>query len=492
MKKIIYLAVFTAALFASCRKQDLETNQKELIYNTTGEVDTLKGDVTVNTTLTRTTYLKGIVFVKPGVTLTVNPGVTVKGSFGTVSRIDADHLESAKGTLVIERNAKLVAEGTSSQPIIWTSERPAGARDFGDWGGIVICGNAYTVTATEATTNNFSVFEGFIPNTGGRFTYGNVTRNTNDNSGSISYNRIEFAGGIVIGSEIRTHGLSLCGVGDKTLIHHVEVSNSGGDGFAFFGGTVNADHLLSYGNKDDDFDFNEAYTGKLQFIVAYRSDLADHTGSKLIEVDNNNNSTYGDFGGKANTRPFISNATLIGPVSLTPRATDLAGKPIKSPRFDEAVHVRRFGTIRLLNSIVSTQAFPATFVTTPSTDAFFFHEPDIRWDNTSAVINNLFEPATSAQKTRKAKFEGDLAFTAHTAPIYNLPLEQQFIKYGTKYFKNFASFQLGTHLEPLTGSPALSGGLDLSEYGFVSTFERGAVRSTDVWTTAGWISTLLH
>ena len=484
MKKVLFAATAAAVVFASsCKKESKETlgsTQKELV--TGSLVDTLKGNITVNTTVTRTTYLKGIVYVKPGVTLTVNAGVTIKGSFETTPTPDLINLENNKGTLIVEKGAKLIANGTATSPIVWTSEKDAGSRDFGNWGGIVLLGQAPITTATGATSNTFEAFTA-LPNESGQNNYGGT--NAADNSGSITYNRIDFAGGVVAAQNREVNGLTLCGVGSGTVLHHVEVSNSGDDAFEFFGGTVNADHLLSYGNKDDDFDFDEGYNGRLQFIIGYRTDLADNSGSKLIELDNNSASAV--FAGRSRTLPFIANATLIGPSSLTPRANDLAGNPIASPRFDQAIHVRRAGTIRFLNSIVSTSAYNATFMSTPSTDGSFFLDPTAA--GASAVLNNLFEPATSAQKVRLASIEGDPAFPTSS---YNSALEARFTANGNSFLANYAAFKLGGALNPLTGSPALSGGFNLGPYGFVGTTQRGAVRSTDVWTAGSWLSIAIH
>ena len=474
MKKIIYLAVGALALFAtSCKKETLDQGQKELV--TSSVVDTLKGDITVNTTVTKTTLLKGIVYVKPGVTLTVNPGVTIKGSAGV---IDLVNLENNKGTLVVEKGAKLVANGTASAPIIWTSNKPAGSRDFGDWGGIVILGNAPIITTTGATFNTFEAFTA-LPNTGLRNNYGGSV--ANDNSGSITYNRIDFAGGIVAAANREVNGLTLCGVGNGTTIKYVEVSNSGDDAFEFFGGTVNASYLISFGNKDDDYDFDEAYTGSLQFIIAYRTNLADNSGSEMIELDNN--ASAGVFGAK--TLPFIANATLIGPASTVVRTIDGSGNAITGSRFDGAVYVRRAGLIRLANSLIIGQAFPTAFASSPTTQAQLLLSPTA--PGASAVVNNLFQANVDSTRVVQDANESNPIVLATTA--LNTALLTQFGTYSNTFLANFGAYKLGAALNPLTGSPALAGGMNLSAYGFVGTTQRGAVRTTDVWTAQPWIST---
>ncbi len=478
MKKLIYTALGVAALFAtSCKKENLDQGQKALVVS--GVVDTLKGDITVNTTVTKTTYLKGLVYVKPGVTLTVNPGVTIKGSQGGVS-FDLVNLENNKGTLIVEKGAKLIANGTAANPIIWTSNKTAGTRDFGDWGGIVILGNAPIFTSTGAATNIFEALTA-VPNTGGRNSYGGTI--ANDNSGSMTYNRIEFAGGVVVAANREVNGLTLCGVGNATTLKYIEVSNSGDDAFEFFGGTVNASYLVSFGNKDDDYDFDEAYAGNLQFIIAYRNDLADNSGSAMIELDNN--ATAAVYASK--TLPFIANATLIGPASTVVRTIDGSGNPIVGSRYDGGVYVRRSGLIRLANSLIIAQAMPCAFASSPTTDANLLLAPTAT--GASAVVNNLFQTNNSGTSVVMDANESNPIVIPSPATVNNTALIAQFTTWGNPFLANFAAFKLGAALNPLPTSPALTGGMNLAAYGFVGTTQRGAVRTTDVWTAQPWIST---
>lgn len=468
MKKIIFAAAGALALFAtSCKKENLDQGQKELVVSSV--VDTLKGDITVNTTVTKTTYLKGLVYVKPGVTLKVNAGVTIKGSQGGTT-FDLVNLENNKGTLIVEKGAKLVANGTASNPIIWTSEKAAGSRNFGDWGGIVLLGNAPIITSTGAATNIFEALT-TVPNTGGRNSYGGTS--ATDNSGSMTYNRIDFAGGVVVAANREVNGLTLCGVGSGTTLKYIEVSNSGDDAFEFFGGTVNASYLLSYANKDDDYDFDEAYAGNLQFIIAYRTQLADNSGSEMIELDNNATATVG----ASKTLPFIVNATLIGPSALAPIVTS----PVS--RFDGAVYVRRSGLIRLANSLVIAQAMPTAFASSPTTNAQLLLAPTAT--GASAVVNNLFQANVDSTRVVQDLNEGNPIVPA----VLNTGLIAQFTTYSNNFLTNFAAFKLGAALQPVTGSPALAGGMNLAAYGFVGTTQRGAVRTTDIWTAGAWIST---
>ncbi|MEO6230480.1 MAG: hypothetical protein ABJB11_13005 [Ferruginibacter sp.] len=484
MKKVLFAALGFAAVFASCKKVDQKIDvQKPLISGVT--LDTLRGDILVNTTVTKNSFLDGIVYVRPGVTLTVNPGITIYGKttpFGTPP--DLVDLSNNKGTLVVEKGAKLMAVGTPTQPIIWTSYNTFLnlPRNVGDWGGPVLLGNAPIVTATGATTNDF---EAFAALTNGRNSYGGA--NAADNSGTITYNRFEFGGGTVTAPNAEVNGFTLCGVGSGTTINHIEVANAGDDGFEFFGGTVNMDHLLSYSNKDDDFDFDEGYRGNLQFIIAYRSDLADNSGSELIELDNN--SAAAAFPGKLRTRPFIANATLIGPASATPRVNP--GGTSQAGRFDGGPYIRRNGRIVLLNSLIISQAMPTAFATTATTNASFFGARPPLADDSSAVLNNIFQ-APSATPVVMDLNESNPIVTTGIA-VDNALINDLGAK-GNTALGVFGDFKLGGLLENQSNSPSKTGGINLAALGlpFVGTTERGAVISTDVWTNASWISIALN
>ncbi len=480
MKKI-FLAAFSLSaatlMFSSCKKDLVKSDEmvKPLVIG--ASVDTLSGDITVNTTVTRNTFLQGIVYVSPGVTLTINSGVTIIGkttAFGTVP--DLVNLANNKGTLVVRKGAQIIANGTSSSPIVWTSENAAGSRNVGDWGGLVVLGNAPIKTTTGAITNNF---EAFFTLTNGKNSYGGT--NATDNSGSITYNRFEFGGGTVTAANAEVNGVTLCGVGSGTAFHHIEVSNSGDDGFEFFGGTVNGDHLLSFSNKDDDFDFDEGYRGYLQFIIAYRTDVADNSGSEMIELDGNASASF--FPGTLRTRPFIANATLIGPASATPRVNP--GGTIQAGRFDGGVYTRRNGRLALLNSLIIAQAFPTAFATTATTNASFFGPRPPLDNDSSAVFNNIFQTASATPVVIDAN-EGNpiVPGTADNALISDLGAKNN-TALGT-----FGDFLLGGVLENTPSSPSFSGGIDLAALGlpFVGTTQRGAVISSDVWTNSGWIS----
>jgi hypothetical protein len=260
---------------------------------------TLTGTINTTTTLTadKVWTLKGYVYVTDGAKLIIQPGTTI------ISDI------SEKGALCIERGAQIIAEGTATKPIVFTSGRPAGERTPGDWGGIVILGRAKTNRTSEPT------IEGGI----GR-PFGGT--NDLDNSGVLKYVRIEYAGiASMPNSEI--NALTLGGVGSGTIIDNVQTIYANDDAFEFFGGTVNARNLYAYATADDDFDFDFGYTGTITNGVAKRDPQFVDNGDagNGIECDNDGTgSTATPY-----THPKLFNMILVGPNTSTALANHNLG-----------------------------------------------------------------------------------------------------------------------------------------------------------------------
>lgn len=284
------------------------------------QTTTVSSDITTNTTWTNNNiYLLtgGFIYVSNNATLTIEPGTIVQGN---------------ASSLVITRGAKIIADGTQTQPIIFTSYQPSGSRATSDWGGILILGKA---PINDAAGERLA--EGGIDATKGL--YGGT--DSEDSSGVFRYCRIEFAG-VAYQPNSETNGLTLGGVGSKTVIDYVQVSHGGDDSFEFFGGTVNAKHLISFRGIDDEFDTDYGYSGKLQFCVSLRdSNLADISGSNGFESDN-------DASGTTNTpltHAVISNFTIIGP-------SKNASTSINT-NYKRAAHLRRATTTSVYNSVLT-------------------------------------------------------------------------------------------------------------------------------------------
>jgi len=470
MKKVIYAFLGLTVLIASSCKKDTTNHsvKKELISGGASGVDTLEGAITLNTTVVRTTYLKGVVSVQSGVTLTINPGVTIVGSPGPVV-IDTINAANNKGILIITQGARIIANGTPAAPIVWTSSFPAGFRHSGDWGGLVLLGKATIHTETGGTTDYFLglIFTPFFFSSFGG-------TDDADNSGSITYNRFEFGGGArLFPNQGAVNAVAFCGVGSATVVHHLEASGCNYDGFAFFGGAVNAHHLISYNVGDDEFDFDEGYHGKLQFIIGYRLQNTDNGGSHGIESDN-------DFNGTnltPHTQAFISNATLVGPVDL------LSSNP--NGFYDGEIYCRRNSRMRLLNSLIISQAQPYAIVTSPTTQPRVASTFSLTSDDV-LVACNIFQ-TNSAHPVYQSSIEGEPIVGNDDPVTFN-----KLTGLNNTSLTTYSDFKLDGTLTPVAGSPALSGGFNLSASGFLGTSERGAVITGDHWTSGtegAWIST---
>ena len=293
MKKLLAI-ILVLGLF-SCQKE-LGGDVTPINVPTT---TTLSGNINTTTTLTsdKVWTLKGYVYVTDGAKLIIQPGTTI------VSDI------AEKGALIIERGAQIIAEGTATKPIVFTSGRPAGERAPGDWGGIVILGRAKTNRTSEPT------IEGGI----GR-PYGGT--NDLDNSGVLKYVRIEYAGiAAMPNSEI--NALTLGGVGSGTIIENVQTIYANDDAFEFFGGTVNAKNLYAFATADDDFDFDFGYTGTITNGVAKRDPQFVDNGDAGNGVECDNDGT----GSTATpyTHPKLFNMILVGPNTATALANHNLG-----------------------------------------------------------------------------------------------------------------------------------------------------------------------
>lgn len=282
---------------------------------------TKSGEITSNETWTSSNVyeIEGFLYVRDGVTLTIEPGTIIRGDKNT------------KGTLIIERGAKINAIGTSVNPVIFTSNEAAGSRDYGDWGGIIICGKAsINVPGGEAQIE------------GGPSSYygGSSTPDDADNSGVFQFIRIEFPG-VPFVPDKEINGLTLAAVGNGTTIDHIQVIRSGDDAYEWFGGTVNAKYLVAAFTWDDDFDTDYGYRGMLQYIVSLRdSSIADPgSGSNGFESDN-------DGAGSSNTpitQPIFSNVSMFGPkVELSTNINS---------SYKRAMHLRRNSQINIYNAI---------------------------------------------------------------------------------------------------------------------------------------------
>ena len=274
--------------------------------------------ITANETWSGVIKLDGWVYVDAGATLTVEAGTIVRGT--------------EKSALIVERGGKINATGTSSNPIVFTSNLPAGLRTTSSWGGVVLCGKA---------TNNIA---GGVGTAEGGITSQYGGTDDSDNSGVMKYCRIEFAGyEIATGSEI--NGLTFCSVGNGTTIDHIQVSYSGDDAYEWFGGTVNAKYLISYKTEDDDFDTDNGYRGMVQYGLALRiNDIVDTDAANAFESDNDAaGSTAEPF-----THAVFSNISAFGPAITATNPATLQAKHADG----SAMRLRRNTRLQIYNAAI--------------------------------------------------------------------------------------------------------------------------------------------
>jgi len=283
---------------------------------------TVSTDIITSTTWSGVILLQNKIYVRNSATLTIAPGTIIRGDKPT------------QGSLIVTRGAKLNAIGTLASPIIFTSNEAIGNRNEGDWGGIVLLG-----LARNNQPGGVANIEGIVASTdtqyGGSF--------DNDNSGTLKYVRIEFAG-IALEPNKEINGLTCGSVGSATTIDFVQVSHSGDDSFEWFGGTVSCKHLIAYRGLDDDFDTDFGFRGKIQFALAIRDkDVSDAIGdSNSFESDND----AAGSAGQPKTAAIFSNVTLVGP-----KGNGSIVLPV-GEKFEKAFRLRRNTAVSCFNSLV--------------------------------------------------------------------------------------------------------------------------------------------
>ncbi|MCL2246967.1 MAG: hypothetical protein FWC10_07640 [Lentimicrobiaceae bacterium] len=438
---------FFAVLFTACKKECDKNDPNSECYVppvvVKGYADII-GEIKKNRTLSADTVylLKGFVYVESGATLTIPAGTIIKGD------------KESKATLVIERGGKIMAQGTKEKPVVFTSNQPKGQRNYGDWGGIVICGNAIVnVPGGEAR------IEG-----GPRSFYGGT--NNDDNSGTMTYCRVEFCG-IEYQVDNEINGITMGGVGKGTTMHHIQVSYSGDDSYEWFGGNVDCKYLVAFRGWDDEFDTDNGFSGKLQFLVSIRDkNVADKSLSNGFESDNDsqgsNNSPY--------TSPVFSNVSIFGPIDLTHQPTGGNGD------FQAAMHLRRNTKLKVYNSVFAGFPF-GLFIENGGRGSAQGNA-----QNGELVVKNCIL-AGMGQNFKEDKAEFALS------PSFNA---EYFNRAGgnNKTFTSVNDLKINSlslnsiNLLPQSGSPLLSGADFTGLSGFEVVNFIGAFGTTD-W-TSGW------
>jgi hypothetical protein len=300
--------------------------------------------------------LTGLYYVEAGHKITIQPGTLIEGDQNTT------------GTLIIVRGGQIFAQGTVNHPIVFTSRNAPGSRNPGDWGGIIVLGAAPTNKVDPLIEG------GIIAGScgGGSGTYGGA--NANDNSGVLSYIRIEYAGyRFQVNNEI--NGLTMGGVGAGTQIDHIQVSYSLDDSYEWFGGTVNCKYLVCYGGTDDEQDTDFGFSGHVQFVFGLRDpDNWDTTGqSNGFESDNDGTATSTD---NPHTHAIFSNVTLVGPERDN---AEVPFNPLSTAQFGALI--RRSSQESVYNSII--MGYPWTVTIRDATTQGFATGGQLQFRNNS-------------------------------------------------------------------------------------------------------------
>ncbi len=325
-----------------------EWNPKQASYGIATETSTLN-DASGIKNITGTVTLDASKVYLLTSTCVVRSGGKLIIPAGTVIRGAADLTATPKlyAVLVVERGGMVEVNGTSSNPVVMTSNKDAGVRDRGDWGGLVLCGKAVNNQSVDAQLEGFNNVA--VDNTLGKF----GGTDDADNSGIIKYVRIEFAG-LAFEPNKEVNSLTMGSIGSGTTIEGVQCSFGNDDGFEWFGGTVNCKKLISYKTTDDDFDTDFGYRGAVQFGIAVKDtsyfDLSwnapsSASTSETFESDN-------DAAGSGKlplTAAVFSNITCVGPVPLDKTYADLS--PAQKGAFRRGARIRRNSRLSIVNSV---------------------------------------------------------------------------------------------------------------------------------------------
>jgi len=353
IKSIALKCIFASAVIAlsitGCKKDSLQGGAaKSGSFNRSGRAfqDTrdvpnttqvIPNVISVNTTLdaSKLWILDGPTYVINGAILTIEPGTFIKGLKRTNTTLQQPSF------LLVSRGSRIIADGNVDNPIVFTSQESVNNRHPGDWGGIIILGNGRTnsglreiegISATYLTSVGLTYPSGIIQ-------YGtNLSEDDATSASILRYVRIEYA------------GLTLGGVGSASTLDYVQVSYSADDGFGFFGGSVNAKHLIAIGNNDDDFDFDQGYQGTIQFAVSLKDpSVITYPPNTLYSstpngIECNNYTPPINIANSRLTSPVLTNLTILG-------HRDYPG-PITVSTAGRGVLFRVNSNFTLVNSIV--------------------------------------------------------------------------------------------------------------------------------------------
>lgn len=330
-RNLLLLAVICNFCFASYAQSGLGISEKENWLGYWTEFNPKKEDyrdpqkiltgvISQNTTLSnRDTYLlQGNVYITNNAVLTIEPGTLLRGDSKTC------------GTLIITKGAKIMAEGSESFPIVFTSNNDEYSRKPGDWGGIVVMGDAPVSGFGGMSVLNYDL-EPQYNRFGGE--------NAAGSAGVLKHIRVEYAGR-KSATKRQIAGITFAGVGSGTVIEGIQVSYSDNDSFEFYGGNVKAQKLVSFRAADDDFDFTQGVQAEFSNSIALRHPFSSNPGNpRCMEVKSYNEIEKFDPQ-RSKTNVKATNITLVNV------------EDNKQGLIKEAVYVSNEANLSLSNSVV--------------------------------------------------------------------------------------------------------------------------------------------
>ncbi len=330
-----------------------EFNPKQINYNESSHI--LAGDITEDVTLLKknTYVLEGNVFVTNGAVLSIEPGTVILGD------------TKSKASLTIAKGSAIIAEGTETDPIVFTSN--ATVKKAGDWGGLIVLGDATTNKLGNNTVSSY------YPNIDAadvmKTAFGG--ENNDSNSGIIKYVRVEYAGKK---SNINksSNAIVLAALGSNTEVDHVMVSYSAGNSFNIMGGHLDIHSMVSFKSKGNDYKFNYGANSNVHNSLAVRSPyISDTNGSRCLLVLSYNKESEVDFS-KKGTNVFAKNITLL----TDSKSLD---SDINMGLVKEAVYVGNNTELEVSNSVIS--GFKSAVIISEKTDIVDENLSKIRFNN---------------------------------------------------------------------------------------------------------------
>lgn len=415
-------------------------SRSSAMYSYVTATETISGSVNASTlwTADKRYVLRDYVGVASPAVLTIEPGTVIYGGDG-------------RATLFIQRGAKIIADGTARRPIIFTSSQRTGMRAQKDWGSLVLLGKApINVTGGQA----------FLEGLPSQPAYAFGGTDAADSSGIVRYVRLEF-GGFEIATAQEINGLTAAGVGTGTIVDYVQVLQNKDDAFEFFGGTVNARHLLGVGFADDGLDFDFGYGGSIQYAAMIKRAENDE-GDSNIFTESDNNGTGGPE--TPLTSPLVYNVTAVRVPSATGNYGGVLRRNTAGKFYNVVVQGSKNAPVNLRDGSTANNASSGALVLDNS--IFFGDFSDAAYPGRSDAAQSRTFVFTTNKNNRNV----DPMLAIGTPSLLKT---------------------LMPDLTPLSGSPALDAGMVAMppDNGSLDAVDfQGAVGPGNNWILSGWAS----